>query len=139
MTEFTDYTEQEIIEWLLEGTAPATAPGTVYVALWSTNPANSPDPTNEISGSGYSVQSVGTSGGWVRDVTGGPTRDENGSTVDFGVLDSSTSITVEGVVLFDGSDTSTANALAYDKEISESVSPGGEFRFEAGNLTVAAD
>jgi hypothetical protein len=139
MVENTEYLETKLIEWLAENTQMPTPPTDLYVALWSTNPANAPDSTNEITGDSYSVQSVSTSGGWVRDVTGGPTRDENDSVVDFGVLDSSTQKSVEGVVIFDGADTSTANALMYDDDISETVAAGNEFRFPAGDFNLEQD
>jgi hypothetical protein len=131
MTEFTEYLEAEVLAQYFENQS-------VYVALWSSNPANKPDETNEITGGGYSPVQL-ASGEIVRNVTGGPTRDESSVDISFGELDSSTDKQVEGVVLYDGADTSTANALAYDDDISESVGAGNNFQIPSGNLTIELD
>jgi hypothetical protein len=131
MTEFAEYLEAEVLAQYFENQS-------VYVALWASNPANAPDETNEVSGDGYSPVQL-ASGEIVRDVTGGPTRDKTSVDIAFGVLDSSTDKQVEGVVLYDGADTSTANALAYDDDISESVGAGNNFQIPSGNLTIELD
>jgi hypothetical protein len=140
MTDATTYNEEQFIKRNFENTDADAAPATTYVALWTTSPADSPDNANELSGSGYSPQSVdNSSGGWSRAQTGGPTEIENANAIDFGVLDSSTDKTVEGVVVYDGSDTSTANALVKADNLSETITAGNEFKFNAGGLSFKMD
>jgi len=140
MTDATTYNEQEYIERNFENVDADPAPATTYVALWTSEPANSPDPVNEVSGDGYSPQPVdNSSGGWSRVQTGGPTEVENANTIDFGVLDSSSQKTVEAVVVYDGSDTSTANALNKATDFSTTVDAGSELRFDPGELSFSMD
>jgi hypothetical protein len=140
MTDATTYDEEQWAGRNFENTDADPAPSTTYVALWTTNPANSPDETNEVSGDGYSPQSVdNSSGGWTRVQTGGPTEVENANTIDFGVLDSTADKTVEGVVVYDGSDTSTANALVKADDLSLTVSAGDALSFDPGELSFTKD
>jgi len=132
----TDYHEQQVLDRVFANSAPDGAQDGVHVALWSSAPSNSPDESNEISGDGYSTVQV-TASGWSVSSANGPREYQNDSAIDFGVLDSSTSTSVEGVVLYDGSDTSTANALYHDDGVSETVDAGNEFKLSAGDVTVS--
>lgn len=138
-TDKTDYLEAQTLDRIFSNQAPDGAVDGCYVALWGSSPANSPDPTNEISGGSYSPVQV-TASGWTQTQAAAPRRYENASVIDFGQLDSASDTTVAGVVLYDGADTSTANALyADDLAASETVSAGDKFEFEAGDLTVEED
>lgn len=134
MSDATTYSEEQFIGRSFEGTDTDSAPSTVYVALWEQAPANSPDNSFEVGGDSYTVQGVGNAD-WSRAQTGDPTEVENAVEIDFGVLDSSTTTPIEGLVLFDGSDTSTANALYATGDISESVAAGNEFKINANDAS----
>lgn len=135
----TDYHETQVADRIFANTAPDGANDGVYVALWSTSPANAPDETNEISGDGYSPQQA-TASGWSTVSTSNPRQYDNDAEINYGVLDSTNDKTVTGVVLYDGSDTSTANALYYgDLSTQKTVSAGDEFKINAGDLDVSED
>mgnify|MGYP000040523012 CR=1 FL=1 len=140
MTDATTYTEEQVIGRMFENVDADASPATTYVALWTTDPANSPDPANEVSGDSYSPLAVDNSSGeWQRDSTGGPTQVSNSIELDFGVLDTSSQVNVEGIVVYDGSDTSTANALVKASNISEVVDSGNELRIPVGDATFSLD
>lgn len=139
-TDKTDYMETQTLDRIFANTSPDAAVDGCYVALWGSSPANAPDNTNEISGGSYSVVQV-TASGWTQVQAAAPRRYENANVVDFGVLDSASDVTVAGVVLYDGADTSTANALYADDLAngSTTVSAGDKFEISAGDLTVEED
>lgn len=136
----TQYLEAQTLDRIFDNVAPDGALDGVYVALWTTDPANSPDPANEVSGNEYSPVQV-TASEWSVDSTGGPRRYVNDNIIDFGKLDTGSSKTVAGAVLYDGADTSTANALYADALVdgSTTVEAGNKFEIEAGNLPVEED
>jgi len=135
----TDYHEQQVLDRIFANTAPDGTVDGVYIALWGTTPSNNPDSTNEISGNQYSPVQV-TASGWSVSQASGPRKYENDNDITFGQLDDSAQVTVEGVVLYDGADTSTANALYIDDEFgTETIDAGNEFKIAAGNITVSED
>jgi len=135
----TDYLEAQTLDRIFANQAPDAAVDGVYVALWASTPTNAPDETNEITGGSYSPVQV-TASGWSVNSTAGPREYVNDSVIDFGVLDSGSDITIEGVVLYDGADTSTANALYFDDDFSSTtVSAGNKFELGAGNVTISED
>ncbi|MDB9247466.1 hypothetical protein PN419_00395 [Halorubrum ezzemoulense] len=136
----TQYLEQQTLDRIFDNVAPDGALDGVYVALWASSPANSPDPVNEVSGNEYSPVQV-TASNWSLDNAGGPRRYVNDNIIDFGKLDTGSSKTVTGVVLYDGADTSTANALYADDLVdgSTTVEAGNKFEIEGGNLPVEED
>jgi hypothetical protein len=62
----------------------------------------------------------------------------NSNEINFGALDSSNTVTVGGVVLYDGADPATSNALYADALSGGSllVSSSDEFVLSAGDLVV---
>lgn len=139
-TEKTAYHENQVADRIFANTAPDGAVDGCYVALWGTSPSNAPSDANEITGGSYSPVQV-TASGWSTSNANGPRTYDNDAEIDFGVLDSGSDVTVAGVVLYDGADTSTDNALYYD-DLSGgnvTVSAGDEFKFNAGDLSVSED
>jgi len=133
----TDYHESQILDRLFANSAPDGAKDGVYVALWGSTPANAPNETNEISGDGYSPKQV-TASEWSVSSAADPRKYENDNIVDFGVLDSSNSTTVAGVVLYDGPDTANDNALYFDDEFSSvTVDAGNKFELSANDVTIS--
>lgn len=136
----TQYLESQTLDRIFANQAPDGAVDGVYVALWGSSPDNTPDESNEITGDSYSPAYVPASE-WSVSNNGGPKTYDNDNIIDFGKLDTGSSKTFDGVVLYDGADTSTANPLYYDdlQSGTTTVDAGNKFELEAGNLTVKED
>ena len=135
----TDYHEQQVMDRVFDNAAPDGAVDGCHVALWATSPANNPDTANEIDGNQYSPVQV-PAAEWSLATAANPRQYENDNEIDFGALDDSSQITIEGVVLYDGADTSTANALYADALTeTKTVDAGDEFKFNPGDLDVSED
>ena len=128
MAGFSDYLEDKVLDHVFGGTA-YTAPGTLYVGLYTAAPSDSGGGT-EVSGGSYARKSMpamtvsGTS----------PTEATNGAAVEFVTATGSWG-TVTHVGVFDAS--SSGNLLAWAAlTASKTVSSGDVFRFDAGDLDI---
>jgi hypothetical protein len=128
MAGFSDYLEDKVLDHVFGGTA-YTAPGTLYVGLYTAAPSDSGGGT-EVSGGSYARKSMpamtvsGTS----------PTEATNGAAVEFITATGSWG-TVTHVGVFDAS--SSGNLLAWAAlTASKTVSSGDVFRFDAGDLDI---
>jgi hypothetical protein len=128
MAGFSDYLEDKVLDHVFGGTA-YTAPGTLYVGLYTAAPSDSGGGT-EVSGGSYARKSMpamtvsGTS----------PTEATNGAAVEFITATGSWG-TVTHVGVFDAS--SSGNLLAWAAlTVSKTVSSGDVFRFDAGDLDI---
>jgi hypothetical protein len=128
MAGFSDYLEDKVLDHVFGGTA-YTAPGTLYVGLYTAAPSDSGGGT-EVSGGSYARKSMpamtvsGTS----------PTEATNGAAVEFITATDSWG-TVTHVGVFDAS--SSGNLLAWAAlTASKTVSSGDVFRFDAGDLDI---
>ena len=128
MAGFSDYLEDKVLNHVFGGTA-YTAPGTLYVGLYTAAPSDSGGGT-EVSGGSYARKSMpamtvsGTS----------PTEATNGAAVEFVTATGSWG-TVTHVGVFDAS--SSGNLLAWAAlTASKTVSSGDVFRFDAGDLDI---
>jgi hypothetical protein len=128
MAGFSDYLEDKVLDHVFGGTA-YTAPGTLYVGLYTAAPSDSGGGT-EVSGGSYARKSMpamtvsGTS----------PTEATNGAAVEFITATGSWG-TVTHVGVFDAS--SGGNLLAWAAlTASKTVSSGDVFRFDAGDLDI---
>lgn len=83
MSDFTDYTEGVIRDWMSQGVDAPTAPGTVYVALHTSDPGETPDGSTEVGTGGYSRVGVTAGSGWSTSTSGDASRFSNASTVSF--------------------------------------------------------
>lgn len=137
MTDFTTYTEGQIADWLSQGTDMPVAPATLYVALHTSNPGQSPDGTTEVTGTNYSryASSAGTDWG----VSGtAPTSIDNANLFAFNEAGGSWG-TITHVSLWDGA-ADTDNALAaYALTNSISVADGDRVEFPSGSLSFNID
>lgn len=133
----TQYLERQVVDRIFANTAPDGAIDGVYVMLFASEPANQPDETNQVSGDSYSPVQV-TASEWTLDSQGEPARYVNTNEISFGVLDSDNTVTVGGVVLYDGADPATSNALYADSLAGGSilVSSSDQFVLSAGDLVV---
>ena len=128
MAGFSDYLEDKVLDHVFGGTA-YTAPGTLYVGLYTAAPTDAGGGT-EVSGGSYARKSMpamtvsGTS----------PTEATNGAAVEFITATDSWG-TVTHVGVFDAS--SSGNLLAWAAlTVSKTVSSGDVFRFDAGDLDI---
>ena len=127
MAGFSDYLEDKVLEHVFGGNA-YTAPGTLYVALFTVAPTDTGGGT-EVSGGGY----VRKSGAFTVSGTN-PTTASNSSAIEYPTATADYG-TVVAVGIFDAS--SSGNLLAYaNLTASKVVSSGDVFRFNAGDLDI---
>tara|TARA_R100001440_G_scaffold75589_1_gene103201 strand:+ start:930 stop:1322 length:393 start_codon:yes stop_codon:yes gene_type:complete len=127
MAGFSDYLENKVLLHVFGGSA-YTAPGTLYVALYTVAPTDTGGGT-EVSGGGYVRQSSAFT------VSGtNPTTASNTAAVEFPTATANYG-TVVAVGIFDAS--SSGNLLAYGNlTASKVVSTGDVFRFNTGDLDI---
>ena len=128
MAGFSDYLENKVLLHVFGGTS-YTAPGTLYVALYTSAPSDTGGGT-ECSGGSYARKSMpnmtvsGTS----------PTQATNGAAVEFATSTGSWG-TVTHCGVFDAA--SSGNLLGWAAlTASKTVSSGDVFRFDAGDLDI---
>ena len=127
MAGFTDYLEDKVLEHVFGGNA-YTAPGTLYVALYTVAPTDTGGGT-EVTGGAYARQS----GAFTVSGTN-PTQASNSAAIEYPTATANYG-TVVAVGIFDAS--SSGNLLAYaNLTASKVVSTGDVFRFNAGDLDV---
>ena len=124
MAGFSNYLETKVLEHVFGGSA-YTAPGTLYVALFTAAPSDTGGGT-EVSGGSYARQTAAFT---VSGDTGSNTSaiEYATATADYG--------TVVAMGVFDAS--SSGNLLAYGTlTTSKTVSNGDVFRFNAGAIDI---
>ena len=127
MAGFSDYLEDKVLDHVFGGNA-YTAPGTLYVALYTVAPTDTGGGT-EVSGGSYARQS----GAFTVSGTN-PTQASNSSAIEYPTATGNYG-TVVAVGIFDAS--SSGNLLAYaNLTASKVVSTGDVFRFNTGDLDV---
>lgn len=127
MAGFSDYLEDKVLEHVFGGNA-YTAPGTLYVALYTVAPTDTGGGT-EVTGGSYARQS----GAFTVSGTN-PTQASNSAAIEYPTATANYG-TVVAVGIFDAS--SSGNLLAYaNLTASKVVSTGDVFRFNAGDLDV---
>jgi hypothetical protein len=128
MAGFSDYLENKVLLHVFGGTS-YTAPGTLYVALYTSAPSDTGGGT-ECSGGSYARKSMAD-----MTVSGtSPTTATNGAAVEFVTATGSWG-TVTHVGVFDAS--TSGNLLGWAAlSASKTVSSGDVFRFDAGDLDI---
>jgi len=132
MSDFTDYTETQIVNWLVGGTDMPAAHGSVYVALHTSDPGETPDGSTEVDASTYTYSRVQTSanGDWTRNGD----SFENAVEIEFPEANGSWG-TISHFSLWDGS-ADADNALAKSAlDTSRSIQDGDAPVFRVGNLS----
>lgn len=128
MSDFTDYTENQIANWLVGGSDMPVAHGNVYVALHTSNPSDSGE-NNEVSSSSY--DRVQTAAGTDWNISGG--EFENAVDVKFPSAQENWGA-ITHFTLWDGS-TSSDNCLAVSPLVqTRDVNTGDTAVFRSGNL-----
>ena len=127
MAGFSDYLEDKVLDHVFGGNA-YTAPGTLYVALYTVAPTDTGGGT-EVTGGAYARQS----GAFTVSGTN-PTQASNSAAIEYPTATANYG-TVVAVGIFDAS--SSGNLLAYaNLTASKVVSTGDVFRFNSGDLDV---
>jgi hypothetical protein len=124
---FTNHLETEILDHVFGGNA-YTAPGTLYLGLYTATPSDTGGGT-ELSGSGYARQAMAMS------VSGNTAS--NSAAEEFATATGSWG-TVTHVGVFDAS--TSGNLLAYGAlSASKTIATGDVFRIPAGDLDITLD
>ena len=128
MAGFSDYLEDKVLNHVFGGTA-YTAPGTLYVGLYTAAPTDAGGGT-EVTGGSYARKSMAA-----MTVSGtSPTEATNGAAIEFVTATGSWG-TVTHVGVFDA--VTTGNLLGWAAlTASKTVSSGDVFRFDAGDLDI---
>ena len=127
MAGFSDYLEDKVLDHVFGGNA-YTAPGTLYVALYTVAPTDTGGGT-EVTGGSYARQS----GAFTVSGTN-PTQASNSAAIEYPTATANYG-TVVAVGIFDA--LTSGNLLAYaNLTASKVVSTGDVFRFNAGDLDV---
>jgi len=127
MAGFSDYLEDKVLDHVFGGNA-YTAPGTLYVALYTVAPTDTGGGT-EVTGGSYARQS----GAFTVSGTN-PTQASNSAAIEYPTATANYG-TVVAVGIFDA--LTSGNLLAYaNLTASKVVSTGDVFRFNTGDLDV---
>ncbi len=127
MSGFSDYLEDKVLDHVFGGNA-YSAPGTLYVALYTVAPSDTGGGT-EVSGGAYARQT----GAFTVSGTN-PTPATNSAAIEYPTATANYG-TVVAVGILDAS--SSGNLLAYSTlDSSKVVSSGDVFRFNAGDLDI---
>ena len=128
MAGFTDYLEDKVLDHVFGGSA-YSAPGTLYVGLFTAAPSDTGGGT-EVSGGSYARKSMPD-----MDISGtSPTTATNGAAVEFVTATGSWG-TITHTGIFDAS--SSGNLLCWAAlSASKVVASGDVIRFDAGDLDV---
>ena len=127
MAGFSDYLEDKVLDHVFGGNA-YSAPGTLYVALYTVAPSDTGGGT-EVSGGAYARQT----GAFTVSGTN-PTTATNSAAIEYPTATANYG-TVVAVGILDAS--SSGNLLAYSTlDASKVVSSGDVFRFNAGDLDI---
>lgn len=138
MTDATTYAEKQFADMWFANSEPDGAIDGPAVALWTTAPANDPDFANEVDDANEYARVSTTAADWTETSTGGPVTYENDVELDFGVLNSGGSVTVEGVALV-REDLASDEAIYVNDDVSVTVDAGNEFKINAGDATFSID
>jgi len=129
MSDFSSYSEELVVNWLVGGEDMPEAHSSVYIALHDGDPTN--DGTeNEITADSYNRAETTANGDWTRDGN----QFENAVGIEFDQAEELWG-DVSHFSLWDGS-TDTDNVIAYSElETTRTVDEGDSPIFREGNLT----
>lgn len=136
MTDFSGYSEQEILEHIFKNTSIFTSPTNVYVSLHTADEGENPDGSNEVdSGTTNYTRAETAPADWSIGGGDGPTTLQNDNTISFGDPDSNWG-TVTHIAIWDaqsaGNPLTVTASLNSSKEVTTDTD---ELQFAAGNLT----
>jgi hypothetical protein len=130
------YLSDKMLNWL-KGTAFGTAPTTVYVALFTTNPtADDGTSAVEVSGNNYSRVAITTSSGFSALSGTNPRQISNSGTVTFPTPSGSWGAVI-GIGIYDAS--TAGNLLYWNSISSQTIGSGVVASFAASALVFTDD
>lgn len=129
------YLEDKLLNWLKGTTFPA-APSTVYVALFTANPADDGTGGTEVSGGNYSRVAITTSSGWSAISGTAPRQISNSGIVTFPTPSANWG-TITGIGVYDAS--TAGNLLYWNSITSQVINSGVVASMAAGNIVVSDD
>lgn len=129
MSAMTNYLEDALVDHVLRNTS-MSSPSDVYLALFSSDPGESGDTTDELSGSGYSRQSISFDS-----PSDGATQ--NGSSISF-TNNSGGTWNVEAIGIMD-SDTGGEMLFYGTLDSSKTVADGDTITFDSGDIDITLD
>lgn len=129
------YLSDKMLNWL-KGTAFATAPTTVYVALFTTAPADDGTGGTEVSGGSYARASITTSTGWSAISGTSPRQISNGGTITFATPTANWG-TIVAIGIYDAS--TAGNLLYWNTITSQVINSGVVASLAAGALVITDD
>lgn len=137
MSDFTDYSETAIRDWMSQGTTMPAAPSDLYVALHTSDPGETPDGSTEVSAADYDRVGVTAGSGWSTITSGGGSGFENASETSFGEATNNWG-TISHISLWDAQ--TGGNCLAsYAVGTSKPIDTGDEATFPAGDISFTID
>ena len=135
MADASDYLETQILNWI-KGTTFPTAPASVYVGLFSSDPTDTGSAGTEVTTTIRAAGRVAATFGANSGTGDGATSITNDALVDFGNADAGASVTHYGV--FDA--VSAGNMLVSNSlTTSKTVETGDPVSFAIGAITLSVD
>lgn len=132
MSDFTDYSEAAIRDWMSQGSDMPTAPTNLFVALHTSDPGDAPDGSTEVSAGDYSREETAAGTDW--DTTSGSGESfENASELNFGAATNDWGA-ISHISLWDGSGTGDNCLAAYALDSSKQIDTDDEAKFNAGEI-----
>lgn len=135
MSDASDYLETQILNWL-KGTTFPSAPASVYVGLFSSDPTDTGSAGTEVTTTIRAAGRVAVSFGANSGTGDGATSIANDALVDFGNAAAGASVTHYGI--FDAA--SAGNILVSNSLVSaKTVGTGDPVSFAIGTITISAN
>jgi len=137
MSDFTDYTETEIVEWLVGGVDMPVVHGNVYVGLHTSDPGESPDGSTEVDAGTTTYNRVQTTAGTDWNLNAGSF--DNSVEIEFPEANGSWGI-VSHFSLWDDTEVNSGKPLAKSAlDVSRDITGGDAPVFRVGSLTGQVD
>lgn len=129
------YLEDKMLNWM-KGTAFGTAPTTVYVALFTTAPADDGTGGTEVSTGSYARVAITTSSGWSAISGTSPRQISNSGIITFPTPTASWG-TIVAIGIYDAS--TAGNLLYWNTITSQAIATGVVASFAASTLVLTDD
>lgn len=134
MTDFSGYSEDQILNHIFKNTSIFSSPTNVYISLHTADEGEIPDGSNEVGAADYARASTAPAD-WTVDASDGPSTVDNANTISFGDPQNNWG-TVTHIAIWDaqsaGNPLTVTASLNSSKEVTQDTD---ELQFAAGNLT----
>jgi hypothetical protein len=138
MTDFSGYSEDEILEHIFKNTSIFSSPSNVYVSLHTADEGENPDGSNEVGAADYSRVSTAPAD-WTVDANDGPSTVDNANVISFGDPQNNWG-TITHVAIWYASTGGNPLTATFALNSSKTVDADtDEFTFEVGDLNFELD